>query len=500
MRIYCDSNIFRKSRKNSSQFNESVYDSLECLKESFIFLFSEGHLFDLEKSQESYRIEDLLHMETYVKNNYLYRDPIKKSFHYYLATPSEAYESIDFKEIDKFFEDPHKYFDSMFDFEGGEVIGKIVKSYFDLPLFEPLTEPDNSDPAIKEAFDSFKGVRSINDALKKFTNFNRVLDSKKEYKKYKKLVSRYINRDEYSFEKWSYDFNERMKETVFSKSFTEMVDMTINESDKSDDYNYFIRTYTQLEFYGVTEERKGKKKQLKANSYWDIHKDATHAYYASKADYLVSDDNGLLTKAFITYHLLGIDTQVLSVNDLIEKSPNLIKNEPSLDTFYDTVTKTILEGEVINEQFQDNIRLLKPPYNIFNYFNRLQTSIFPDYFSLQLFKSENVNRDIMYAEIAMFIKKLTALFGDDLGAKKLDDLKLFSQYENGEPINIWRHGNQVITLSYEENTLKSRIICLSILFPKMTVKSTNRMGRRINNLSKNLRNRFHKWFFHLKRI
>ena len=202
MRIYCDSNIFRKSKRTSSQFNESVHDSLEKLNDCFVFVFSEGHLHDLEKSREIYRNEDLLHMENYVRNNYLYRDPIKKNFHFFLATPYEAYKDIDFKAVEAFFQDPHGYFNSMFDFEGGEQIGKLFQSFFDLPIFDNVgLDIENNDPSIKDLLNSFKGVRTINDALKKMGNIEQMLNNKKEYKKYKGLISKYINREDYSFEK-----------------------------------------------------------------------------------------------------------------------------------------------------------------------------------------------------------------------------------------------------------------------------------------------------------
>ncbi|MBE9599930.1 hypothetical protein [Pedobacter sp. MC2016-24] len=178
MRIYCDSNVFRKAKRTSKQFNQAVYNTLEALNEHFVFLFSEAHLADLTKSQEDYRKEDLILMERYVKNNYFCRDHIKKEIQILLATPTEAYDSKDFQASDEFLENPYDSVSKIFDFEGGEEYGNLFKSIFDLPIF-PANDinVETVQPEHRELLEQFKGVRTINDALKKLQGLGQMLDS-----------------------------------------------------------------------------------------------------------------------------------------------------------------------------------------------------------------------------------------------------------------------------------------------------------------------------------
>lgn len=405
MRIYCDSNIFRKAKRSSKQFDESVYQAIESLKDSFVFLFSEAHMYDLSKSKESYRIEDLVLMENYVKNNYLNRDHIKKEFQYNLATPQEAYEGIDFDAIDKFFDNPYEYMHSMFDSEIGDEfsdVSNIIKTLYSMPLFNfnIQTNTEFSYPIeYKELLEGLNEVKSIDDALKRLSGMGGLLDSKSEFKKHRKLFSKYINRDDYSFDKWSFEFDEKLKNTFFKKSFSELVDSTLGELNKNNEYTVFINTYTSLESFGVTEERSGKKKDIKDNSYWDIHKDAMHTYYAGKSDYFVTDDVGVQTKAFITYKLLGVETQVLSVKDFVNKTIMLLKNEDDLTSFLKGINFTIRQGFVIDQSIIDNKKLIKLDYPIFNYLDRMQSNDG----SIQLFKEYQKTYGIMYAEISLLI-------------------------------------------------------------------------------------------------
>lgn len=463
MRIYLDSNVFRKTKTTSKQFNSSLFEAVECLKECFIFPFSEGHLHDLSKSKITYRDEDLKHMERYVGNNYICRDHIKKELHFYLATPTEAYEGINFEEMNTALVDPFKYINEMFDFEGGEAFKGIFDNLYNMPIFN-FSEIENSAlrPEHKDVFEEFEGISSINDALKKFKGIGEKLDNPKDFKKYKNLLSPYIDRKEYSFEECSFDFDERMKDTLFGKTFSEMVELTIGDADQNDDYTRFINSYTSLEFYGVTEERSGSKQKLKQNSYWDIHKDAVHAFFASKSDYFVTDDFGVQTKAFIVYKLLGIKTEVLSVKDFIAKSVFLIKNEDNIGSFVKGVTYSLEKGFVINRSVIENRQVIKLIYPVFNYFNRVQVNSDNKVRNIQLFRSSEIKGGIMFAEIDLIVHKCSTLFGSDVEFKGQNKLPEYGNFENGDFIRKWKCGESIITISWENNTLGDRIVVLTI--------------------------------------
>ncbi|MDQ1149676.1 hypothetical protein QE382_001660 [Sphingobacterium zeae] len=122
MRIYCDSNIFRKAKSTSNQFNKEVYDAMESLSDICLFLFSEAHLDDLSKSNEHYRNEDLTLMERYVNNNYICRYHIYKKINFLLATPTEAYNSHDFAAQENYLKDPVDYINNLLNTEDNEYL------------------------------------------------------------------------------------------------------------------------------------------------------------------------------------------------------------------------------------------------------------------------------------------------------------------------------------------------------------------------------------------
>jgi hypothetical protein len=464
MRIYCDSNIFRKTKPASKDFKPSWFNSLESLSKDFIFLFSEAHLNDLGEITDANRqfiIEDLNHIETYVKNSYLYRDHVKKTFHYYLATPAEAYQGMDFAAINNFFDDPQAYMDSLFDFEGGQELGEMMETLYNLPIFS-LDKIDLLGLSEDDPLNNFKDVKTINDALKQFQGYGEILSSKLEYKKYRNLFSGYTRREEYSYDKWSFEFNERMKDTVYQKTFSELVDLTIADADKNDKYTRFINTYTNLEFFGVTLEKEGTTKKNKKNSFWDIHRDATHAYYASYADYLVSEDKGMLTKAFITYKLLNIDTQVLSPEDFVNRAAMLLKNEDTSDSFFEGLQFMLQHGKSIIQTTLDQPQIIKSSYPILNYFNRIQINKELAGHSLQLYRASDSHKGVMYVELQTLIMKCNKLFRSNLLIEPEETLTNLGGYITGESIRNWKVGKSLISLYYSMNTLQHHIIVLEI--------------------------------------
>jgi hypothetical protein len=462
MRIYCDSNIFRKAKQTSNQFSEPVFNAMEALKDCFLFLFSEAHLHDLAKSAEHYRIEDLTMMERYVKNNYLSRDHVYKTFGFLLATPLEAYTSIDFNAFDRVLDDPHAYISELFSSEEAQPYASIIKSLFDMPLFDPSNiELPAVAPEYQKMVEQFKGAKSINDFLKKLNGIGTLMEKKGEFQKLRSAFSTYIDRDDYSYDTWSFEFDQKMKETVFNKSFSEMVSLTIADADKNDEYVNFINTYTQLEFLGVTQEKVGKQNKIKKNSFWDIHRDATHAYYGGKADYFVTDDSGMLTKAFITYKLLGINTQVLSVTDFVNKSTMLLKNEDNLNTFYKGINYTIKHGFIIRQSLLEDQKVIKLNYPVFNYFNRMQVNADGN---LVLFKSYENPYGIMYAEIDLLIAKCNKLWGEFIVNNSEYYKEVYQELRDSTFIRTWSFQGSAVTLTYELNTLGQRIIAMTIWF------------------------------------
>ena len=80
IRYYLDSNIYRVLKPNHPSHDPDLLHFIKQLKSIGLFIYSDAHLDDLKESQESYRNQDLELMGEYVQDNYLSRDPIKKSY------------------------------------------------------------------------------------------------------------------------------------------------------------------------------------------------------------------------------------------------------------------------------------------------------------------------------------------------------------------------------------------------------------------------------------
>lgn len=389
-------------------------------------------------------------MEEYVKDNFINRDHIKRTIRYSLVKPMDAYSAYNFSAPLDFFNDTETAMEGLFDFEGDEELRENFKKLMESPIAAPPAfDTEHLEGSIKKFADDFKNVRSLSDAMKAIGGMGDFINDKNYTQLNRKLFEGYVNRDDYSYEKWSFEFDERLKDTTYGKTFSELVDQMTTGSDKGDEYQIFLNTYIALETFGVTQERTGKKQQLKKNSFMDLNKDAAHAFFASKSDYFVSDDLGVQQKAFITYKMMGITTQVLSPNDFVERAPLLIANEGSADWLSEQITTIIETGKIVQES-EDGAVLLRevnPP--LYNYFNRLQYNQRASGSTLQLFRNRP-QTIALYSEMALIIEKLARVFGPPLELPMLDYTKSFKDYELGEPIRVWSTPGLMLNLQLEQ--------------------------------------------------
>lgn len=500
MRIYFDSNIFRKLKSTSNQFRSDVFDAVELLRPHFIFPFSEAHMNDLATSSEEHRNIDLKLMKDYVQDNYIHRDHIAKVIKYSLADPLTAFDSFDFSASESFLDDPSSAFKDLFDFEGGEQLGEIFSKLLDLPVFDPIQiETDKLPAEYRQLAERFKDVRTIGDALKKMSGIGDLINDKNVLSKNRNLFSGYVNRDDYSFDNWSFEFDQRMQDTVFGKSFTEMVALMTAEADRNDEYTNFINTYTSLEFLGVTEERTGAKLKLKKNSFMDIQRDAAHAFFASKSDFFVTDDLGVQQKAFIAYRLFSIRTEVLSIQDFLNRTSSLLLNEGDQKWLNKRISLSIRDGKLIHSSPENKLELRSIPLPIFNYFNRLQINSHNKYPEFLLLRNCNKNTAVLYSEVNLLIHKCAILFGEPAPLKDFDPNKHVKDYTVGQLIRVWIFREMVATISWESRDDNRQVIVLSLL-PLPKRNWFNRFLSRISNLIMITFSRISSMFFRNRKV
>jgi len=461
MRIYFDSNIFRKIRKDSRQFDLGLHAVVEHLRSAFVFLFSDAHLSDLSGSQAGYREIDLLHMGEYVGQNYLSFDHVHKQLHIYLATPLQAYGNKDFVTFDKVLQDPLGYLEAFFDQPETSMFKPLIRSIFDGPLVSGLQDnPELLKLIGTQAASGLQEVSTIREALARTGPLSDLLNSKNEFFKYQDLVRGMVPREEYSFDAWSFEFDERMRDTAFGKSFSELVEVMNSAGDKKDTFNRFVNYYCMLETVGVTQERAGGKR--KKNSYMDIYRDAQHAYFASNADYFVSDDKGVLTKAFIAYKMLEVKTEVLSSAELMVKSRSLLLNEDNLDSFLQGLDFSLESGFVLHSNLPGDQQVIKLPYRVMNYFNRLQLERSQDGTYLLLFRTGDDEKGVMYSEMDLLLDKCVRLFGLPADGRQRLDIGDYEQASEEVKTREWQLGRCRIFLGFGTSNHGKQVIYLQI--------------------------------------
>ncbi len=354
VRVYCDSNVFRVLMPSHPYHKRELLATMQALKDIFIFCFSDAHLDDLKNSKEEYRNKDLEFMEQYVRNNYFsYNHVGEKGFNCYLATPKEAFAGKDYEAAKRVLADPFDIdhlFDGFDDTPDVKMMSDLLKSYFSLPVaaFGNAIDTSAMDEKNKEWMNKimpgYHPLMSIGDLMKSITPFGvGMLENKKKVTELRKYIREYMNRDNYSFEKWGLGFNEKFRETSFGKTYLEMIDNLLTDNQKNDFYLRFSYAYSMLEIYNITQERKSGG-GLKKFDYDSLNTDALHAYFASFCDYLVTDDKGLQVKANIMYQLFGFSTKVLSTEDFINLKTLLAGQEETLEKFITAIKHDMKHG------------------------------------------------------------------------------------------------------------------------------------------------------------
>jgi hypothetical protein len=349
LRVYCDSNVYRLIKPRHPSFSVDLLRTVSDLKKFLLFVFSDAHLDDLKSGIDKAKIdEDLEIIGEYCKDNYFSYSHVdkEKKLEVFLATPFDAFYSKDFEAEANLFANGFNV-DSLFkdleDDPSSELAKSLVKSYFDLPIsiigptFDLTSIDDKSKVYFDKILPGYNDNMSIGDFVNSFIPYGtKLLFDIKEFTELRKLSAQYFNSEEYSYKKWGLAFNEKLLESPFGKTFLEMVESSMIDAHKNDPLYKFTYIYSLLETYGVVQERDPKNK-LKKFTFDSLHRDASHAYYASHCDYLVTDDKGLQMKAHIMYHLFGIKTQILSTRDFINHRAFLLGNEETVESFYKSV-------------------------------------------------------------------------------------------------------------------------------------------------------------------
>lgn len=426
LRVYCDSNIYRILLPSHPSYKRELSDTFKDLQDNLLFCFSDAHLDDLKESKKEYSDRDLLFMGSYVKDNYFSYNHIgEKGFRCYLATPTEAFLGKDYEASKSILANPFDIdhiFKDVDDIPEMGIIKDLMKSFMNMPLFELAHKIDSSNiderslKMMQNIMPNYSQAMSLGDLMKNITPYSvGLLHDDKKVTELRKYIGEYLQRDNFSFDKWGLEFNEKFKDSGVGKTFLEVIENMLTDSQKNEFYLRFTYTYSMLEMFNITQERKSGG-GLKKFDYESLNTDALHAYFASYCDYLVTDDKGVQVKANIVYQLYNIKTKVLSSSDLINMRQLLLAQEETLSRFINSFRHDVKNGLLLREKVDigngDKIQTIKTDHVYFNYFNRLQ--ILNDGKEFAFYCERNGPGNFyMYREAEVIIRKLIDAFGVD---------------------------------------------------------------------------------------
>lgn len=486
-RIYCDSNIYRYLNPGHPSYSHGLLDVFESLKDKMLFTFSDAHLDDLKDSKTEFAYKDLELMGRYVKDNYFMHDLItEKKTTCYLATPLEAFKGKDYNaynsvlqnnpfDIDKMFSD-----DPSDEFGFNRLLRQSLQLLYNMPIdaLTPSIDTASLKRVHKEWFEkmipNYSPTMTIQEMMNGLWSFGQgILEDAGELTAFRKYIQEYLDRDEYSFDKWGIGFNERLKQTSIGKTFTELVDFILTQDQKNDLYHRFNYTYTLLEMYNITQERQGKNNKLKKFDFQSLNTDALHAWYASFSDYLVTDDKGLQVKAAIVYQLLGLPTKIISSKDFINMKTLLLGQEETISKFIEAILFDLDNAMLLYsvENLGETVQTYKTVHPYFNYANRMQVIREQDWNNIVLYCDRSGHADFfMYRELELIINKLLSMLGIDDQNKGAFNIYAREQdkIEWNKPLRVWTKGVQQYAVGLSAKAPGNLYINLSI--PKKSIQ------------------------------
>lgn len=323
----------------------------------------------------------------------------------------------------------------------------LLKTYYEIPIgalsgnFDKTTIDQKNKPLFDKLMPNYNPMMKLQDFMNGMWPYSKsLLHDKKEFTLFRKQIASYLNKDDYSFENWGMEFNERFRGSLLGKSYMEMIENMLTENQKKDLYQKFNYAYTMLETYNITQERK--KKGLKKFNMQSLNTDAHHAWYASFSDYFVTDDKGLQVKANIVYQLFGLPVKVLSSKDLISHRTLLLGQEETLQSFLTSLKHDLKHSMQLFERkdpFKNEIvNTYKTGHSYFNYFNRFQVIQSDGYTFIALYCDRESHASfMMYREIELLVGKLIAMLGKDADERGVYQMNENDKYQNDEYIRQW---------------------------------------------------------------
>ncbi|MCW8898111.1 MAG: hypothetical protein OQJ96_05880 [Flavobacteriales bacterium] len=409
VRIYFDSDVINNLRDGNKP---ELKELIDLHRDRLLIPYSDAHINDKlpskEKAEELFWI-DIDFITEFTKSKYLQQDEKAGCAKPFVATAREVYNGI-------------------VENEG------IVNDFLDMDKMIAFLESTSKDLGIPEAADLFKSVMNEevpnpDDSTKKIlykdqlqktaSHIQGILNDPKAYKD-----SRDKMWENYKLPKDASNWNENvidnidqhLKDKGVAESLTAMIDVSMKDKKKVNNFDYFFSSYLMLNYVGYNPDEINVKRNRGMSNHMQ---DAKHAFYGANCDYFVVMDKKLRKKTKALYDKFNIRTKILSPEEMVIQLNNILSND-NISEAFNVIGRSVpvdeLEEDGIKKyQYRLDVRFL-------DYFTHLQLETgYPNDGRILLFSKPLLNyaNYMFYEEFDAVVEKVNNLFGGGVNTQEV---------------------------------------------------------------------------------
>lgn len=432
VRIYFDSDVINNLRDGNKP---ELKELIDLHRDRLLIPYSDAHINDKlpskEKAEELFW-RDIDFLTEFTNSKYLQHDEKMGCVKPFVVTAREVYDGVvehegiinDFLDIDKMI----AFLDSTSKDLGIPEAAELFKSVMN----EEVTDSDN--PSKKILY---------KDQLQKIANhIQEILNNPIAYKENRDKVW-----EEYKLPDHASNWNENVidnidqhiKDKGVAESLTSMIDVSMKDKKKVNNFDYFFSTYLMLNYVGYSADEINVKRNRGMSNHMQ---DAKHAFYGANCDYFVVMDKKLQKKTRALYEKFNIRTKIISPEEMVILLKNILSND-NISEAFNVIGKSVpvdeLEEDGIKKyQYRLDVRFL-------DYFTHLQLETgYPNDGRTLLFSKPllNYSNYMFYEEFDAVVEKVNNLFGG--GVNTQETIKEFRTFTDNYHIKSYVISENVI--------------------------------------------------------
>ncbi|MBK9284370.1 MAG: hypothetical protein IPM51_08610 [Sphingobacteriaceae bacterium] len=315
-----------------------------------------------------------------------------------------------------------------------KVISSQLKQLFELPIHNIPVDTENLRPQdlemISKIFPGLNTSFSLSDMFNHMQKFNEQLSDQKNFKDLRRYSLENLPAFSSLKDTSLQTINDTLKASPCGKTLDEMINEHNNGKPVSLNQK-FISGFMILNLFGLDQE-----KNKKAN-YISLSNDAQHAFYATYSDFLITEDEGLRTKAKVMYENFALKTIVFSAEEFFAYTGNMVTHtQLSIMDFINRVKIDIAPDRLIettqSTKFNRLTSLYSPVTSYFDYFDLIEFIDDVDTGKGIILRPNKYMQlsYLFYEEIKLITNKIHASFGNDSENKDQFDMELESKAIN----------------------------------------------------------------------